>query len=140
MATDNLEKQPIEETGSEVVPSTPKSAGHHDEPLDPKAERKLLWKLDLIILPVFFIIYMMSFLDRINISNAVIQGMDVDLDLTGNRFNVALFVSTHPPPPPPLPPPPCDLTQPLVRGVIMFLFLLLAMPIGMAIIFLQGPR
>lgn len=51
------------------------------EPIDPKAERKLLQKLDLVIWPVFFVIYMMSFLDRINISNARIQGMAAELDM-----------------------------------------------------------
>jgi hypothetical protein len=63
------------------------------EPIDSKAERRLLWKLDLVIYPVFFVVYMMSFLDRINISNAKIQGMVEDLDLRGHRFNIALFVS-----------------------------------------------
>ncbi|KAJ3497870.1 hypothetical protein NLG97_g1567 [Lecanicillium saksenae] len=56
------------------------------------AERRLIWKLDLIIFPIFFILYMMSFLDRINISNAKIQGMAEELNLTGHRFNVALFI------------------------------------------------
>jgi len=91
------EKQPIE-TGESFMPDSPKTAGTgtmkpDDEPIDPKAERKLLWKLDLVIYPIFFVIYMMSFLDRINISNAKIQGMDEDLGLNqGNRFAVALFV------------------------------------------------
>ncbi|KAH0496054.1 hypothetical protein TgHK011_003437 [Trichoderma gracile] len=62
-----------------------------DAEIDPKAESRLVRKLDLIIFPTFFVIYMMSFLDRINISNARIQGMVEDLDLTGNRFNIALF-------------------------------------------------
>lgn len=64
-----------------------------DSYIDPVAEKRLLRKLDLTIYPTFFVIYMMSFLDRINISNARIQGMVEDLELTGNRFNVALFVS-----------------------------------------------
>lgn len=62
--------------------------------IDPAAERKLLLKLDLIIYPVFIVMYMLSFLDRISISNARIQGMVPDLDLVGNRFNIALFVCT----------------------------------------------
>lgn len=62
---------------------------------DSAAERRLVRKLDLIIFPIFFILYMMSFLDRINISNAKIQGMNEELNLTGHRFNVALFVSSH---------------------------------------------
>jgi hypothetical protein len=32
-------------------------------------------------------------LDRINISNARIQGMTEEINLSGNRFNIALFVS-----------------------------------------------
>lgn len=62
-------------------------------PIDPAAERRLLRKLDLTIFPVLYIVYMMSFLDRINISNARIQGLAKELDLTGNKFNIALFVS-----------------------------------------------
>ena len=61
--------------------------------IDPAAERRLLLKLDLTIYPVLFVVFMMSFLDRINISNAKIQGLTQELNLTGNRFNIALFVS-----------------------------------------------
>ncbi|KAJ4169781.1 hypothetical protein NW754_005929 [Fusarium falciforme] len=71
-------------------PSTPKSEDY--APIDPAAEKKLLMKLDLCIYPTLFIIYMMSFLDRINISNARIQGLPQEIDLSGNRFNIALFV------------------------------------------------
>lgn len=89
------EKQPPE-TRRSFVSNTPRMSGSStvdDAPIDPTAERKLLLKLDLIIWPVFFIIYMMSFLDRINISNARIQGMSEDLDISqGSRFNIALFV------------------------------------------------
>jgi hypothetical protein len=46
----------------------------------------------LDVFPILFVIYMMSFLDRINISNARIQGLDDDIDLGGNRFNIVLFV------------------------------------------------
>ncbi|KAK8139445.1 hypothetical protein PG984_002825 [Apiospora sp. TS-2023a] len=61
--------------------------------IDPDAERRLLRKLDFTVYPILFIVYMMSFLDRINISNAKIQGMAHDLELDeGNRFNIALFI------------------------------------------------
>jgi hypothetical protein len=92
--TEFEEKQPVE-TGEHAVPKSPQrsNSDFSDAPIDPKTESKLVRKLDLVIFPTFFVIYMMSFLDRINISNARIQGMVADLDLTGNRFNVALFVS-----------------------------------------------
>lgn len=63
--------------------------------VDQTAERKLLWKIDLLILPILFLFYMLSYLDRINIGNARISGMNEELHLdVGNRFNVAIFVST----------------------------------------------
>lgn len=69
------------------------SSATFNAPVNPKAEAGLVMKLDLIIFPVFFTIYMMAFLDRINISNASIQGMTQELHLDeGSRFNVALFV------------------------------------------------
>ncbi|KAI1768929.1 MFS general substrate transporter [Hypoxylon sp. FL1150] len=60
--------------------------------IDVRAERRLVRKIDLHVYPILFLIYIMSFLDRINISNARIMGMTKDLDLRGNRFNIALFV------------------------------------------------
>ncbi|RFU75029.1 major facilitator superfamily [Trichoderma arundinaceum] len=86
------EKQPVRTDGHIASKSPLRSNSDlSDVPIDPKAESRLVTKLDFIIFPTFFVIYMMSFLDRINISNARIQGMVADLDLTGNRFNVALF-------------------------------------------------
>lgn len=68
-----------------------------DAPIDPEDERRLVMKFDLIIFPVFFVIYVMAFLDRINISNASIQGLTEELQLNeGNRFNVVLFVCCLP--------------------------------------------
>ncbi|KAL6858073.1 hypothetical protein ACO1O0_005523 [Amphichorda felina] len=81
-----------QDEGMPTTPSTGTSAESDEPPIDADAERRLLAKLDLVVFPVFFVIYTMSFLDRINISNARIQGMMEDLDLYGNRFPVALFV------------------------------------------------
>lgn len=85
------------EKGSTPSPSSSVDDAAPDEQfhlVDAVAERRLLRKIDLTVYPILFIVYMMSFLDRINISNAKIQGMAKDLDLlVGNRFNIALFVS-----------------------------------------------
>jgi hypothetical protein len=61
--------------------------------IDPTAARRLRWKIDRHLYPILFVIYCLAFLDRINISNARIQGLTEDLQLYGNRFNIALFVS-----------------------------------------------
>lgn len=61
---------------------------------DPVAEKKLMRKVDLFILPMMFMFYMLSYLDRVNIANARIQGMDKELGLNqGDRYNTAVLVS-----------------------------------------------
>ncbi|KAK8112149.1 Vitamin h protein [Apiospora kogelbergensis] len=56
------------------------------------AERRLLRRLDFRVLPILWLLYLVSFIDRSNIGNAKIQGMDQELQLKGQRYNIALFV------------------------------------------------
>jgi MFS family permease len=81
--------------------------------IDPVAERRLIRKLDLMLSPMMVLIFLVAYLDRSNIGktieqlfqlnrltfagNAAIAGMNEDLDLTGNRLNVAvtLFYVTY---------------------------------------------
>lgn len=79
-------------TASIASPVMERSSNQPD-PIDPVAARRLRWKIDIRVFPILFVIYAFSFLDRINISNARIQGLTEDLELYGNRFNIALFVS-----------------------------------------------
>ncbi|RPD60526.1 MFS general substrate transporter [Lentinus tigrinus ALCF2SS1-6] len=54
-------------------------------------EEKRLWrKIDWHIMPIITIMYLSSFVDRSNIGNAKLQGLLTQLDLTGNRYNIAL--------------------------------------------------
>ena len=62
------------------------------EPMDKAAEKSLLRKCDLHVLPMISILYMLAFLDRINIGNARIQGLENDLHMKGNDYNIALLV------------------------------------------------
>ncbi|CAR21066.1 KLTH0A01034p [Lachancea thermotolerans CBS 6340] len=55
-------------------------------------QRKLEWKIDICVVPALVLLYFAAFLDRINISNARLYGMEEDLGLHGNQFNVALTV------------------------------------------------
>ncbi|KAH9892113.1 major facilitator superfamily domain-containing protein [Xylariomycetidae sp. FL2044] len=59
---------------------------------DTEEERKLVRKIDLYILPCMWIMYLLSYMDRTNIGNAKIAGMDVDLELDSNRYSIALVV------------------------------------------------
>jgi hypothetical protein len=53
---------------------------------------RLMWKIDLHILPWLAIFYFLSFLDRVNIGNARLFGLESDLGMAGPDFNVALLV------------------------------------------------
>ncbi|EFR00745.1 hypothetical protein MGYG_03750 [Nannizzia gypsea CBS 118893] len=56
-------------------------------------ERKLMAKIDLYILPMLSILYLLAFLDRVNIGNAVIFGLKKDLGITsGTEYNTALTI------------------------------------------------
>ncbi|KAF6827708.1 transporter C11D3.18C 4 [Colletotrichum musicola] len=57
---------------------------------DPVAERKLRWKLDLYTIPTVALLYLFCFIDRANIGNARIAGLDKDLNLKGYDYNIIL--------------------------------------------------
>lgn len=75
-------------------PESPTSAPslHPTPPFDPAAEARLLRKLDLRVLPVLWLLFLVCFIDRSNIGNAKIAGMEKELGLRGQRYNVAVFV------------------------------------------------
>lgn len=54
--------------------------------------KKIIRKMDLRILPVMSVLYLMSFLDRTNIGNARIAGLQTDLRLTAYQYNWAVTV------------------------------------------------
>ncbi|RVX70372.1 hypothetical protein B0A52_05871 [Exophiala mesophila] len=53
---------------------------------------KTLRKMDLRLIPMLAILYLLSFLDRSNIGNAKIQGMQKDLNLSGPQYNLCATV------------------------------------------------
>ena len=55
-------------------------------------ERKLLRKLDFKLIPWLCLLYLVSFLDRTNIGNAKIFGLQKDLQMTNGQYNAALCI------------------------------------------------
>lgn len=53
---------------------------------------RLLRKVDRRLLPVFTLLYLLSFLDRSNIGNAKIDGMTTDLGVSPASYNTALAI------------------------------------------------
>ncbi|KAI4146188.1 MAG: hypothetical protein LQ341_002157 [Variospora aurantia] len=73
------------------------AAGDYDEDLHVQCpphttQRKLVAKIDLRVIPVLSILYLLAFLDRTNIANASIYGLQEELGLRGSQYNTALTI------------------------------------------------
>ncbi|KAH7027860.1 major facilitator superfamily transporter [Microdochium trichocladiopsis] len=55
-------------------------------------DRKLMWKVDLWLIPWLSLLYLLSFLDRTNIGNARLAGMENDLHMFGTDYNLSLTI------------------------------------------------
>ncbi|KAK0445882.1 major facilitator superfamily domain-containing protein [Armillaria borealis] len=66
---------------------------HHSIELGAVSARRVWLKLDLFLLPVIAMFYFLSFLDRTNIGNARIAGLQRDLQMTNKQYSIALTVT-----------------------------------------------
>ncbi|KGO37065.1 Major facilitator superfamily domain, general substrate transporter [Penicillium expansum] len=55
-------------------------------------DRKLLWQLDIRLVPWLSLLYLVSFLDRTNIGNAKLVGLQTDLNMTSAQYNATLTI------------------------------------------------
>jgi len=60
--------------------------------ISPQLDKRLNRKFDLHIVPWLFGLWLLAFIDRSNIGNARIDGLADQLQLDGNKFNIALAV------------------------------------------------
>lgn len=72
------------------------AAGYQDhEPVtlpDGMSERRLITKIDLHVIPALSILYLLAFLDRTNVANAAIFGLQKDLGLSATQYSTALTI------------------------------------------------
>jgi len=64
----------------------------------PQAARdKAYFKVDIRLVPMLALLYLFSFMDRANIGNAKIEGMNADIGLTGVQYNIvsSIFFVTY---------------------------------------------
>ncbi|KAH8651050.1 major facilitator superfamily domain-containing protein [Xylariales sp. PMI_506] len=54
--------------------------------------KKLLWKVDLRLLPMLSLMFLMSYLDRSNLAQARLSGLESDLGLVSNQFNTVTSI------------------------------------------------
>jgi len=60
--------------------------------VDKQLERNAIRKLDFTIVPVMILFYLLSFLERVNIGNARVAGLQKDLHLTDNQYQICLTI------------------------------------------------
>lgn len=58
--------------------------------------RKVVRKVDFAVVPLMALLYLLSSLDRTNIGNARLAGLQQDLNLNGHNYRVALSVTYVP--------------------------------------------
>lgn len=101
-----------EEKSIQDQPYSPTSSDEGEDVIDTRAERHLVWRLDLIFLFVGFLGYVFKYLDQTNIvslpvycliiadmqSNAYVSGMKEDLNLYGNELNLFTTFFKYVPP------------------------------------------
>lgn len=88
--TDFEKKAPLaEDSPSNVVQLEKQETAAGDFVLPTaEEENRVIRKLDKRLLPLVFVLYSLSVLDRSNLGNAKIAGMAKDIDLSGNRYDL----------------------------------------------------
>jgi hypothetical protein len=89
MATMDNEKIIAAEAATSTATST---NGEVVDLNDTKADRRLTTKLDFKVMPILGLLYLICFLDRTNIANARIAGLERGLHMPSNGFNTALWI------------------------------------------------
>jgi sugar phosphate permease len=66
--------------------------GEISTPPDDSLDAKVLRKCDIHVVPILTVLFLFAFLDRINIGNARLLGLEEELNMQGHQYNIALFV------------------------------------------------
>lgn len=81
----NLENQTTAEHDSVILPTAA------DDAFDPVDGRKIIRRIDFRLIPLLAFLYMLTFLDRVNIGNARLWNMERDLGMTGYDYNISVL-------------------------------------------------
>ncbi|KAL2392343.1 MFS transporter prlL [Exophiala dermatitidis] len=88
---ESMEHAPAGDVEKELTSVQKESAGASPR-IDPELERRVVRKIDWHVTPLVTFLFLLSFLDRSNIGNARIAGMEEDLDLDGDRYDWLLTI------------------------------------------------
>ena len=81
-----LESQPLPRDSKDDIKETPDILDDF-VPATAAEEAAVIRKLDWHLLPFVFLLYMLAVLDRSNLGNAKLAGMEDEINLTGLRYN-----------------------------------------------------
>lgn len=91
--TSNIDDKPDKDDISVYSANEDNGAGTVSIELpDSVIEKKLVRKLDLIVLPLLAIIYFTHSLDRANLGNAKTDGFEADIGLKDNQYSLILIL------------------------------------------------
>jgi MFS family permease len=85
-------KMESEKKSSSPLEGDAELASNETLALDPALEKRVLRKLDLRLAPLFATLYFVSYLDRSNIGNAAVAGLEDDLHLSESQYSTAVSV------------------------------------------------
>ena len=96
-STNHFSAEPRDKTLNEFDTSSAPHKGEignvsASQSIDPAAERRIVWKFDLQILPILATMYLFNSLDKSNMGNAKTAGLMDDLGLKGDQYNILLSV------------------------------------------------
>jgi MFS family permease len=80
------------ESGVLIDTTTTTSHPSSFAPPDPTAERRVLRKFDLHLLPILAVMYLFNSLDKSNLGNAKTAGLERSLHLRGKQYNLILSI------------------------------------------------
>ena len=69
-----------------------KTATAEDAANRTRLERKAVTKLDLLLVPSMSILYLAAFLDRTNVGNARVAGLQEELSISDRQYQTGQFV------------------------------------------------
>ncbi|KAG9251913.1 putative MFS transporter [Emericellopsis atlantica] len=81
-----------EKAPAEVDEHAPSSTRSNMNEIDHQAEDKLVRRIDKFVVPTVMLAYLLCFLDRTNIGNARLFGLEEDLGLEGSQYQIAVAV------------------------------------------------
>ncbi|KAL5513597.1 hypothetical protein ACEPAH_3996 [Sanghuangporus vaninii] len=86
----------LDSTSKETKPAVSDSEHAPLPEIDTEDERRVVRKLDICLIPLMAMFYLLSFLDRGNIGNARVAGLQKDLGISEKQYQICLTITYIP--------------------------------------------